>query len=503
MVRTLLLSGFDLRSALLPDDARLLLPPIPLPGLQDFKDAATRALDEPLSGEPLAKLIRPHARVTLVIDDPTLPVPALSRDCRREMLEAVLQQLISLGVRPNRITALIANGLNRQWRGTEITDLLGPQVQSQCSVLCHDAEGPASMARIGDDPGGPIELNRAVIEADLVIHLNVVSQPLMAGLHGLVAGTAGYRTARILNAPTLFEKDATPLVPGSAFHAAHSKVGAQLSSKVKVVQLSAVLNNELWTPAISALLQSEGASGMTRPMQMWNALPSAVRHRAARLMRSSYRPIAVAFGPPEAVAPRALEVFYRQHEVTTDAPADVLVFGLPDLGPYSVRTMQNPVLAAHLGLGMVCNLFSGKPLLKPGGVVLMANPLTPSFDRRAHLPHEEFYEKVLRMEREPEAIHARFEPYFAGRPEFVANYQRRYAFHGTHPLYSWYQCTPIRKRAAKIIVAHGDPRACARMGFMPADDLEEGLSKAREVLGMESPQVSVIELPPPFFVRVR
>jgi len=58
-------------------------------------------------------------------------------------------------------------------------------------------------------------------------------------------------------------------------------------------------------------------------------------------------------------------------------------------------------------------------------------------------------------------------------------------------------------RAARIIVAHGDPRACARLGFTPAVDVEEALEKARDFLGDPKPHVAVMELPPPFWVRVR
>ena len=213
--------------------------------------------------------------------------------------------------------------------------------------------------------------------------------------------------------------------------------------------------------------------------------------------------LGVIAGDPETVAPRALELFLRQHETAVDGQADVVVFGLPDLGPASVGTAQNPILSAHLALGTVANLFTESPLLRKGGVLVFANPLAPVFDRKAHLPHEEFYERVLRLERDPQAIHERFEPYFAGRPEFVANYQRRNAFHGAHPLHSWYGTQSARRHAGRIIVAHGDPRACARLGLTHAVDIEEAIDKAYDFLEMDEPQISVLDLPPPFWVRVR
>ncbi|MBX5480752.1 MAG: DUF2088 domain-containing protein [Myxococcaceae bacterium] len=501
MPRTLLFSGFDLRAPELPSDARILLPPISLPGLERFSEACERALEEPLSGRPLPDFLKPNVRVAVVVDDPSLPVPPPSKDCRREMLQAVLGVLSNHGVRANRVTVLVANGLSRQWRNTELTELFGLQNTAAYPVQSHDAEAGPSLARVGEEPEGPVEFNRSLVEADLVIHVNVVSMPLMAGLFSIAHGATGYRTVRFLSAPQILVKDDAPYVPGSLYHQVHERVGAYLTRKVPVFQLSAVLNNELWPPALTALLKPD--DGLSRPLQMWNALPAAVRHRAARMLKASYRPLAVFAGPPEVVAPRALEAFYRQHELAVDGETQVLVFGLPDLGPSSIGAAQNPVLSANLALGYVANLFTQKPLLKQGGVIIFANPLAPVFDRKAHLPHEDFYEKVLRIERDPLAIHERFEPYFAGRPEFVANYQRRFAFHGAHPLYAWYLTHPARRRAGKIIVAHGDPRACARLGFTPAVDVEDALEKAREFLGEGRPSVSVMELPPPFWVGVR
>lgn len=499
MARTLLFSGFDLRAPELPANARILLPPIPLPGLEPFSEACARALEEPLAGAPLSSHLKPNVRVAVVVDDPSLPVPPMSRDCRREMLAAVLEVLSNHGVRSNRVTVLVANGLSRQWRNTELTELFGLQSTAAYPMQSHDAEAGTNLVRLGEEPEGPVEFNRALVDADVVVHVNVVSMPLLAGTFGIVSGTTGYRTARFLSAPQILVKDDSPYLPGSLFHSVHERVGAYLKKRVPIVQLSAVLNNELWPPALTALLQSE--DGLSRPLQMWNALPTAVRHRAARMLKANYRPIAVMSGSPDEVTPRALEVFYQQHEVDADGDAQVMIFGLPDIGPASIGASTNPILSTNLALGYVSNLFSNKPLLRKGGVIIFANPLAPVFDRRAHLPHEEFYEKVLRIERDPLVIHERFEPYFAGRPEFVANYQRRFAFHGAHPLYSWYMTHPARRHAGKVIVAHGDPRACARLGFAHAVDVEDAIDKAREFLEEAEPSVAVMELPPPFWIR--
>ncbi|MGA9523762.1 MAG: lactate racemase domain-containing protein [Myxococcaceae bacterium] len=501
MARTLVLSGFDLRSPELPPQARILVPPPALPGLERFYEQCVSALEEPVAGPALSSWLRPGARVAVVIDDFSSPVPHVANDCRREMLEAVLALLTKHGVSPGRVSVVVANGLSRQWRQTELSELLGVAATGSYPVRSHDAEDGPSLSRVGEEPEGPVEFNRALLEADVLVHLNVVTSPLMAGLFSVVSGATGYRTARFLGRPELLANDDAPLLPGSAWHRAHLRVASHLRRQVPVVQLSAVLNNAIWNPRLTSIIRS--GEGLSRPLQMWNAMPTAVRHRLARTLRASYRPISVIAGEPDAVAARALETFYRQHETVVDGQADVLVFGVPDVGPASIGAAQNPILSASLALGFVSNLFSEKPLLRKGGVIVFANPLTPVFDRKAHLPHEEFYEKVLRLERDPVAIQERFEPYFAGRPEFVSNYQRRNAFHGAHPLQSWYAMQPARRHAGRIIVAHGDPRACARLGFTHAVDIEEAIDKAHDFLEMDDPEITVLDLPPPFWVRVR
>lgn len=495
MASTLLMSGFDLRLLELPAGAQVLRAPPPLTALTDVTAAAKEALERPVGGLPLSERVTAQSRVTVVIDDFIFPVPQAQRDARRELLSALLASLDARGVRPSRVTLLIANGLSRKWRPAELTELLGPQ---ESQVLCHDAEAFSEVVRIGELPEGPVELNKLVVETDLLIHLNVVSLPLFAGHYGYVSGTAGYRTARFLGAPQLFQEHASPFTVDSPYHAIHDRVGRLLAERTEVVQLSVVLDNALVGSRLAGLEVPDAV--LSRPLQMWNALPLAVRQRAARLLKASYRPFQVLFGDVAAVAPEAHAAFLKQHEVPGDGDADILMFGVPDVGPGNIGTLQDPVLASTLALGYIAALSSAGPLLRKGGVIVFSNPLTPQFDR-AHGPHQEFYEKVLRLEREPQAIHEKFEPYFAGRPEFVSGYQRRFAFHGTHPLFQWYLTSAARRRAAKILVPHGDPRSCTRLGFAPANDFEDGLRRARELLGMEEPKVVVLQQPPPFWVR--
>src|SRR6185436_8318320 len=136
--------------------------------LDDARMAAVKAMMAPVAGPPLTDLVASDARVTVLIDDLSLPVPPPSHDPRADMLDHVLAQLQQKGIRPAQIKILVANGLSRQWRPVELADALGEQALAAHPVICHDAEDSHQLSRIGEIDGTPIDVNKALVEADLV-----------------------------------------------------------------------------------------------------------------------------------------------------------------------------------------------------------------------------------------------------------------------------------------------------------------------------------------------
>src|SRR4051812_2796921 len=181
------MSGFDLRVVDLPEEVRLLLPLRAQHPLDDPRMAIVKAMMAPIAGPPLTDLVASDARVTVLVDDLSLPVPPPSHDPRADMLELVLAQLQQKGIRSAQIKILVANGLSRQWRPVELKDVLGEQTLAAHPVQCHDAEAAHQLIHIGEIDGTPVDVNGALAEADLVVHLNVVSMPLMAGTYPLVS----------------------------------------------------------------------------------------------------------------------------------------------------------------------------------------------------------------------------------------------------------------------------------------------------------------------------
>lgn len=495
-----LLSGFDVRQVPFPDGTEVLEPPVTLPALDGFAKAAARALEQPVSGPPLRALLSPHSRVTVVIDDGSYPSPPPKRDARIDMVDAVADVLKSVGVPPARVRYVLGTGTRRRLRPKEVSEWLGERAAA-FDVFWHDAEADMHCVPLTHASEGTSVVSRALVECDLIIHLTLVCAPHQTGLFQLVDGCVSGATARRLNATTLFEGETSPLLPDSAWSKAHQAVGQALLKQVPVFQVAAVLNNALWPRTVANLFSSTEA--LTRPLQMWNSLPEPVRHRTSRLMRTGARPLGVWAGPPDAVAGPAREAFLRQHEVEATGPADVLVVGVPDLGPFTKGTGQNPLLALHLGLGVLAQSITDAALVRQGGVVVLANPLLPRFDVPTHQPYFDFYEQCLRDEREPAALSARFEQRFVTEPRAIDAYRRREAFHPSHPFATWNATWPLRRWAGRIFAAHADPRVCARFGISAAHDVERALEKAANFLRNDKPRVRVLGTTPPFAVKVR
>ena len=106
---------------------------------------------------------------------------------------------------------------------------------------------------------------------------------------------------------------------------------------------------------------------------------------------------------------RTLENLHRQQLVEVQGQTDVLVFGLPYVCPYNVNSILNPILVHCLGLGYLFNMYRNKPLVKPGGVVIMFHPVPWEFHQIRHPSYIDFFEEVLRETTDPATLESKYE----------------------------------------------------------------------------------------------
>ena len=68
---------------------------------------------------------------------------------------------------------------------------------------------------------------------------------------------------------------------------------------------------------------------------------------------------------------------------------------MPDISPYNVNSILNPLLVQVMALGYFFNFYRGKPLLKKGGVMILHHPCYDEFDHKHHPSYIEFFNRLL------------------------------------------------------------------------------------------------------------
>jgi hypothetical protein len=117
--------GFRLQK--FPLGARVIYPPDALPRIKRVREAIRHALDNPHGSEPLRELLKPGMKLTIAIDDISLPLPPMqSPDIRQLMLEEVIELAASKGVEDLKL--YMANSLHRRMTGDEIKHAVGERV---------------------------------------------------------------------------------------------------------------------------------------------------------------------------------------------------------------------------------------------------------------------------------------------------------------------------------------------------------------------------------------
>jgi hypothetical protein len=102
----------------------VLRPTPPRDSLDDVPQAVRDALAFPIAGEPLEQLVTRGGTATLVIEQPSLPIPAAAVGPRHQAIAAAADELERLGTR--QVTIVVAGGLLRRTTPREIGLLVPP-----------------------------------------------------------------------------------------------------------------------------------------------------------------------------------------------------------------------------------------------------------------------------------------------------------------------------------------------------------------------------------------
>lgn len=486
--------GEDFLLESLPPGTRVIYPRKPIEGLPDPKAAIRYAINHPEDSPPLFALLKPGMKVTIAIDDLSLPLPRMKRpDIREQMLDVILPLLADYGV--DDIHLIIATSFHRRMTPTELEYIVGPKVFNEYHpdrLYNHDGEDKENMVTLGDtDHGETVRINRRAAESDLVIYLNINLVPMDGGHKSVTVGLCGYDSLRAHHNPKTMLNCHSYMDPKkSALADSVERMGRLLQENVNVFTIESVVNTRMFDRQMDFLAKNEddftSADWMKFRSMQWalKKAPVAAKRKIFHNVPAPYEMIGVYAGKTEPVHEKTLHRNFQQLSVSVKGQADVMIAPIPFISPYNVNSILNPLLVQVMALGYLFNLYRGKPLLKKGGVMIVCHPCRDEFNAEHHPSYIEFFHRLLPETRDSFELHRRYEREFAENPSYLSMYRTGHAYHGVHPFYMWYWGDAGRAHVGRVIVAGAEsPYVCKTLGWEHAPNLREALDMARDTAG--------------------
>jgi lactate racemase len=507
--------GEGFRMQRFPLGSRVVYPPDSLPAIKDVNAAIRHALLNPIDQEPLSEQLKPGMKLTIAVDDISLPLPPMrTPDIRQRIIEHVVEIAARKGVEDVKI--IVANSLHRRMTADEIKRAVGERVFRSFwpnDLMNHDAEDRDNLAHIGKtDQGEDVEINKRAADSDLIVYVNINLVAMDGGHKSVAVGLASYRSLKHHhNVHTMLHSKSymDPREGHSAINDSVTRMGRLLkASGVRIFQIETTLNNDTFPSQLNFLNKREWEwssfdQGLMMAAKKGNGLaPPRMRREIFRRIEADYGLTGVNAGEVEAVHERTLANLHRQQLVEVEGQSDVLVLGLPYISPYNVNSILNPILVHCLGLGYLFNMYRNKPLVKPGGAVIMFHPVPWEFHQIHHPSYIDFFEEVLAETTDPATLESKFEERYATDPWYIHLYRTSYAYHGVHPFYMWYWGAHGRDYSGDVIIVGGDPKTVGRLGYRAAGSFRDALEMASDTVG-RSPSITYFHSPPLMIADVK
>lgn len=508
-----LFSGEDFLLEDLPVGTRVLFPRPPMEGVPNRKAAIRWAINHPESMDPLHALLAPGMKVTIAIDDISLPLPPMvTPDARQSVLEVVLELLADSGV--DDVHLIIANALHRRMTEAEMRRMVGSKIHDAFypdRYYNHDAEDPDGMVILGTtDHGEEVQLNRRAAESDLLIYVNLNFVPMNGGPKSVATGLTGYKGVQAHHNPKTIRESESYMEPKtSRLYDSNTRINAVIQKHLKVFHIETAINNRMFAGPTAFLGKREEDYTEADRLKFQamrfalSKMPRQVKNKVLMQVPAPYEVTGVHAGATEPAHQKILELCWKQYSVPVQGQSDIVVFPIPYISPYNINALLNPLLLQVMGLGYFFNLNRGIPLVKKGGVLILCHPAFDAFDPDQHPSYIEFFNRLLPETRDAVKLSHKYEKEFAENPSYVHLYRKGNAYHGVHPFYMWYWGENGRQHVGKVIVAGAENNHVpALMGWERTDTLTEAIEQARGFMG-RSASVTVVKTAPVVQADVR
>ncbi|MDQ3262051.1 MAG: nickel-dependent lactate racemase [Myxococcota bacterium] len=500
-------SGEDILTENLPVGTRVIYPRPPLEPVPNVKAAIRWAINHPEGMEPLHALLRPGMKVTIAVDDISLPLPPMvTPDIRQRVLEIVLELLGDSGV--DDVHIIVANALHRRMTDAEMKRMVGEKIFDAFHpdrFYNHDAEDPDGMVELErTSQNEVVAVNRRAAESDLLIYVNINLVPMDGGHKSVGTGLANYDSLRAHHNPkTIRDSDSYMEPSRSQLHKSTERIGRVIDKHLKVFHIETVLNTKMFGNGMEFLgLKQEEDFTETDRLKLkalqftLKNMPRPMKRKLFHSIPAPYGVIGVFAGATEPTHAKTLELCWKQYSVPVQGQSDIVIFGMTHISPYNVNSILNPLLLQVMTLGYLFNLNRGVPLVKKGGVIIVTHPAYDEFDPDHHPSYIEFFNRLLPETRDAMKLEHKYEKEFAKNPSYVHLYRKGNAYHGAHPFYMWYWGENGRQHCGKVIVAGAENNHVPQMlGWDRTDTLSEAIEEARGFMGRNA-SISMVHIPP-------
>lgn len=446
--------------ARLPSE-RTRVPPGPPPSAMPLADAAARfrqALANPVGMPPLERLVGKGAKVTIGIQDgrATSYLPE-DQDLRILGLPILIELLEQYGVRPEDIRVKVANALHRMWTRKEMTHILGPRLPYTLGgrLSCTDATDIDQFVHLGMTKRGmEVMVHRSVVESDLFIFMSTPQGFFQGGWKSILVGMGNWESIRYHHRPWPFASGHSVQDPkNSSFHKLLNEMGE-------------LVDAELARRGHPPIMKIEGVLTNTTPQKF----------------------AAIDAGLITPVREMHIEMLLSELVTDVEGQTDVLLMGMPDGDGYSRLSVFNPIHCRNKALSGLFNAYHENPLVRKGGILIVANPFEPKFSLLNHPSYHALYNEVLPATKDPVEVWDTYSEEYAHRPDFVHKYRNGFAFHGAHPCILYGQGLYALNHLSGVFAA-GVPTknedVARRMGFEPFATVEAAMREAEDRLGKD------------------
>src|ERR1043165_539622 len=193
--------------------------------LANPEQAIADAMNHPIGTPPLAELARGRKNACILICDFTRPVP------NKLILPPMLRILESQGIASDDIMILVATGLHRPNQGTELEEMVGPDIVKHYRIENHFGKKLSDHEFLGMPPNGvPAYIENRYAHADLKIPTGLMEPHLMAGYSGgrkvICPGIAALETVKIWHGPAFLEhpRADSGLLDGNPVHEENTRI---------------------------------------------------------------------------------------------------------------------------------------------------------------------------------------------------------------------------------------------------------------------------------------